>query len=119
MLNDAHHLRPKTKFDESHPEHQTHHQVVCSPSRRKIPVPSGVSIPRRDHDNVYTRYCRLMLLLFKPWFHASDLRANGQTWINTFRQFHESCGTHIVSIMDNMQILHECRDSRDDHFAQR
>ncbi|KAK0184662.1 hypothetical protein F5146DRAFT_938369 [Armillaria mellea] len=118
VLNDTHRLRPKTKFDVSHPDYNTHHQIICSPLLQKIPTPSGVNIPRRDHQDVYAQYCRVMLLLFKPWSHATDLRADGQSWINVFQEFCEVCGPHIISIMDNMQILHECRDSRDDHFAQ-
>ncbi|PBK92434.1 hypothetical protein ARMGADRAFT_930141, partial [Armillaria gallica] len=79
-----------------------------------IPVPSGVSIPRQDRDDVYPQYCRLMLILFKPWSHADDLRTQGQTWVDAFLEFRSSCTARIMSIMDNMQILHECRDSRDD-----
>lgn len=59
-----------------------------------------------------------MLIFFKPWCHASDLRANGQSWENAFQAFRENCSRRIIFIMDNMQILHECKDSRDDHFAQ-
>ncbi|KAK0229869.1 hypothetical protein EDD85DRAFT_751548, partial [Armillaria nabsnona] len=74
----------------------------------------GASIPRRDRPNIYTRYCCLMLLLFKPWSHANDLRADGQSWVDTFDVFQKSCSAQILKTMNNMQILHECRDSRDD-----
>ncbi|PBK65644.1 hypothetical protein ARMSODRAFT_860094, partial [Armillaria solidipes] len=59
-------------------------------------------------------YCRLMLILFKPWRHASDLRADGQSWVDAFHAFREVCTERITFIMNNMQILHECWDSRDD-----
>ncbi|KAK0186279.1 hypothetical protein F5146DRAFT_885695, partial [Armillaria mellea] len=59
-------------------------------------------------------YCRLMLIFFKPWCHASDLRADGQSWEDAFQAFCEHCSHRITFIMDNMQILHECRDSQDD-----
>ncbi|KAI0038036.1 hypothetical protein FA95DRAFT_1460970, partial [Auriscalpium vulgare] len=74
----------------------------------------GPSIPRRDRDEVHARYCRLMLILFKPWVHAADLRELGQSWLDAFTAFKGVCSSDLLSIMDNMQLLHECRDSRDD-----
>ncbi|KAI0038798.1 hypothetical protein FA95DRAFT_1457456, partial [Auriscalpium vulgare] len=74
----------------------------------------GPSIPRRDRDEVRARYCRLMLILFKPWVHAGDLRDQGQSWADAFAAFHATCSPDLISIMNNMQLLHECRDSRDD-----
>ena len=58
-----------------------------------------------------------MLILFKPWYHAKDLRENGEHWSDGFMRFMCTCPKQFKKIMDNMQILHECRDSRDDHFA--
>ncbi|KAG1871663.1 hypothetical protein F4604DRAFT_1505413, partial [Suillus subluteus] len=64
-------------------------------------------IPHHDHLEVYARYCRLMLLLFKPWCWAKDLRQSGQGWEDT-------CDPHFHFMMKNMQLHHECRTSRDD-----
>ena len=58
----------------SHPEAMSHIPQVRAPNRRFIPVPIGPGIPRRDRDNAKDHYCRLMLILFKPWRHAKDLR---------------------------------------------
>ncbi|KZV89334.1 hypothetical protein EXIGLDRAFT_574920, partial [Exidia glandulosa HHB12029] len=80
-----------------------------------IPVPIGPAIPRRDSPEIYPRYCRLMLILFKPWRSAKDLRTSGQSWPDAFEQFKAQCLRAHVRVMDNMQILHECKDSRDDH----
>lgn len=60
-----------------------------------------------------------MLIFFKPWRHAKDLREQDKTWSESFKNFTESCQDRFNAIMENMQILHECRDSRDDHFADR
>ncbi|KAJ7112149.1 hypothetical protein C8R44DRAFT_585330, partial [Mycena epipterygia] len=84
-----------------------------------VPVPIGPAIPRRDKPEMYARYCRLMLIFFKPWRHANDLRIQGQSWEEAFNAFKANCLPSVLSKMDNMQILHECRDSRDDHFAER
>ncbi|KZV60815.1 hypothetical protein PENSPDRAFT_540686, partial [Peniophora sp. CONT] len=74
----------------------------------------GPSVPRRDRDEARPQYCRLMLILFKPWRHASDLRDPGQSWEDAFAQFLISCPSHLTRVMNNMQLLHECKDSRDD-----
>ncbi|KAJ7804472.1 hypothetical protein B0H14DRAFT_2383697, partial [Mycena olivaceomarginata] len=79
----------------------------------------GPGIPRRDKSDVYPRYCQLMLIFFKPWRHAKDLRKEGQSWEDAFQSFALNCSASIRCKMDNMQILHECRDSRDNHFAER
>jgi len=107
-------------FLNNHLQALSHILRVRLPEKRYVPVPIGPAIPRRDRVKVWSRYCRLMLILFKPWRCASDLRTVGQSWEDSFVNFLEhSCPERFKSIMNNMQILHECRDSRDDHFAQR
>ncbi len=34
-------------------------------------------------------------------------------------EFTQTASREVLSVMDNMQILHECKDSRDDHYAAR
>ena len=106
-------------FLPQHSESHTHCLVFHEKNKCLIPVPIGPSIPRRDQEKNYARYCRLMLILFKPWRHASDLRENDQKWEEAFKLFQDNCSSHVNKIMDNMQILHECQDSGNDHFSQR
>jgi hypothetical protein len=112
-------VRPRLSFSSRHPDRMTHVQRVLQTQKRFIPVPIGPSIPRRDREQVKERYCRLMLIMFKPWRHARDLRMAGENWSSSFQKFIQNCSLPKKQIMDNMQILHECRDSRDDHFSQR
>ncbi|KAG1797585.1 hypothetical protein EV424DRAFT_1280132, partial [Suillus variegatus] len=84
-----------------------------------VPVPIGPSLPRRDRAEGRERYCRVMLILFKSWTTVDDLRGTFTSWSDAFEQFMKECSPSKVCIMNNMQILHECRDSRDDHFANR
>ncbi|KAJ7079216.1 hypothetical protein C8R43DRAFT_835417, partial [Mycena crocata] len=79
----------------------------------KVPVPIGPAIPRRDREVSREKHARLMLILFKPWRHAEDLREHGQTWSVAFELFLLTCSDQIKYCIDNMQILHECKDSRD------
>ncbi|KAL1659067.1 hypothetical protein GGF50DRAFT_32280, partial [Schizophyllum commune] len=74
----------------------------------------GPALPRRDREPSAKRYYRLMLILFKPWRAASDLRDEGQTWEDAYNAFLRTCPDEYKRKMENMQLLHECRDSKDD-----
>ncbi|KAJ7148125.1 hypothetical protein C8R43DRAFT_889264, partial [Mycena crocata] len=106
-------------FAENHLESDTHVCQVKTYLKRCIPVPIGPAIPRRDTIGSVAKHARLMLILFKPWRHAADLRHENQTWVDAFQQFTAHCSEEILERVDNMQILHECKDSRDDHFKNR
>ncbi|KAJ7868967.1 hypothetical protein B0H14DRAFT_2294922, partial [Mycena olivaceomarginata] len=67
-------------------------------------------IPRRDKANLREKYCRLMLIFFKPWRHARDLKEDYLSWEEAFNFFTVTCSKSVHFKMDNMQILHECRD---------
>ena len=102
-----------------HDECTSHVLKVRRPSNKLVPVPIGPSIPRRDKKDSYARYCRLMLILFKPWHEALDLKTTEQSWKEAYDIFLTHCPSHFKKNMDNMQILHECKDCRDDHFVHR
>lgn len=111
--------RPRVEFLDGHSEKQSHILRIRAINQSRVPVPIGPSLPRRDRQDIKEKYCRLMLILFKPWRRALDLRNTGQSWSDAFDDFARSCSTDILAVMDNMQILHECKDSRDDHFSGR
>ena len=119
LLTSSSHTRPRFDFLPNHPEYILHTLKMCLPLKRLVPVPIGPSIPRRDDEPVRERYCRLMLIFFKPWRHAHDLRNENETWSHAFEIFMTTCSPEIEKFIENMQILHECKDSRDDHFANR
>ncbi|KAJ7157827.1 hypothetical protein C8R46DRAFT_816163, partial [Mycena filopes] len=85
-----------------------------------IPVPIGPAMPRRDRDDFTKhKHARLMLILFKPWRHTSDLVTEDQTWLQAYQQFLGVCSADVLAVIDNMQLLHECKDSRDAHYKKR
>jgi hypothetical protein len=94
---------------------QHSHQLI-SHSYKLVAVPIGPSLPRRDHSECYTKYCRIMLILFKPWRHATDLREQGETWEAAFEIFKSLYSADIIILMKNMQLLHECQENGHDHF---
>ncbi|KAJ7488607.1 hypothetical protein B0H11DRAFT_1633715, partial [Mycena galericulata] len=96
-----------------HIEASTHFLRVCSPLARKIPVPIGPALPRRDMPDLVHKHARMMLILFKPWRHANDLRQEGETWEDAYLKFRSECSQLALDTIDNIHILHECKDSRD------
>lgn len=60
-----------------------------------------------------------MLALFKLWRHPAELKNNSQTWKEEFESWKQQTSPYICSIIDNMQVLHECKDCQDDHFQKR
>ena len=88
-------------------------RLRCDPTNYFIPVPIGPAFPRRDRAESFPKYCCLMLVMFKPWRVVGDLRTPGQTWVNAFDEFMEACNNSIRVVLDNMQVLHECRDAKD------
>ncbi|KAJ7508924.1 hypothetical protein B0H11DRAFT_2432219, partial [Mycena galericulata] len=100
---------------QGHDQWKTHILRVRACNDFFVPVPIGPGIPRRDKKDLRARYCRLMLIFFKPWRHAADLRGHHTSWETAFEEFARTCAPAVTEKMENMQILHECRDSRDDH----
>lgn len=73
------HKRPRVTLQRGHDQAASHILRVRAPSEGLIPVPIGPGIPRRDKPELRARYCRLMLIFFKPWRQASDLREEFQS----------------------------------------
>jgi len=113
--NDDNHFRPKCEFDSKHPDYTTHIQQVRQPKHQLIPVPIGPGLPRRDKIECREKYCCLMLILLKPWNTPQDLIEGYVTFEAAFNVFLQE-NQKWKTLLDNMQLLHECRDNRDDHF---
>ncbi|KAJ7109669.1 hypothetical protein C8R43DRAFT_829580, partial [Mycena crocata] len=102
-----------------HLEDRSHILRVIAPNRRNVPVPIGPALPRRDREDLVHKHARLMLILFKPWRHCKDLLSKDQTWLTAYDEFLLECSPEVRAVIDNMQLLHECKDSRDAHYANR
>ncbi|KAJ7831616.1 hypothetical protein B0H14DRAFT_2365079 [Mycena olivaceomarginata] len=119
---------PRVSFRKDHLESETHTIKVRPYLKRKVPVPIGPALPRRDTPTTAQKHARLMLILFKPWRDADDLRDANQTWLEAYEQFLPTCSQEVIDCINNMQLLHECKDSRDavrspsrvlDHYTKR
>ncbi|KAH9855862.1 hypothetical protein C2E23DRAFT_703266, partial [Lenzites betulinus] len=79
-----------------------------------VPVILGERTPRPDKDaQEKDRWSRMMLILFIPWRRASDLFHDGETWTEAFERQRHSLSETRLSIINNMNVLTECRDARD------
>jgi hypothetical protein len=108
--------RPPNKrypFQKEHPQATTH--VMMAHSQPHVPVLYGPQIPRRDRDDTRERYSRAILTLFVPWRTVLDLCDTNQTWQDAFGWQQGLIPTHSRNIIENIQLLHECKKDRDEH----
>ncbi|KAJ7119795.1 hypothetical protein C8R44DRAFT_541140, partial [Mycena epipterygia] len=79
-----------------------------------IPVLLGPTLPRPDRsDAEYERWCRTMVMLFKPWRSMADLKGEHATWQKAFDATEFSSGAKYI--MHNLNVENECKDARDEH----
>ncbi|TFK65638.1 hypothetical protein BDN72DRAFT_740444, partial [Pluteus cervinus] len=68
-------------------------------------------LPRRDQEEQRDKYLRTMLILFSPWRDMCDLIDLPLT--DKFEYMKSHSDLYHLKVIENMQVLHECRDSRD------
>jgi hypothetical protein len=87
-------------------------------SEQHVPILYGPQIPRRDRDDTRERYSRALLTLFLPWRTVTDLCDVNQTWEEAFKSRQNHISNHSWKIIENIQLLHECKKDRDEHLLQ-
>lgn len=111
--------RPVSKryqFQKEHPQSKTH--LVMEHGEPQVPVLFGPQIPRKDREDMRERYCRAVLTLFVPWRTVCDLCDADQTWEDALKSRQSRISSHSWKIIDNIQLLHECKKDRDEHLQQ-
>ena len=103
-------------FQAQHPQGKTY--VLVKYSESHVPILYGPQIPRRDREETRERYCRALLTLFVPWRAVTDLCDINQTWDDAFQSRQEQISNHSWKIIENIQLLHECKKDRDEHLLQ-
>ena len=103
-------------FQSQHPQAKTH--VLMKYSEPHVPILYGPQIPRQDRVDTRDRYCRAILTLFVPWRTAADLCDPNQTWEDAFNSRQQHISIQSWKIIENIQLLHECRKDRDEHLLQ-
>ncbi|CAF4941219.1 unnamed protein product, partial [Rotaria sp. Silwood2] len=87
-------------------------------SQPHVPILYGPQIPRRDREDTRERYSRALLTLFVPWRTVADLCDMNQTWEDAFKSGQHLISVHSRMVIENIQLLHECKKDRDDHLLQ-
>ncbi|CAF1123500.1 unnamed protein product [Rotaria sp. Silwood1] len=103
-------------FQNQHPQATTH--LMMKYSQPRVPILYGPQIPRRDRDDTQERYSRALLTLFVPWRTVSDLCDVNQKWEDAFKSQQHRISTYSWNIIENIQLLHECKKDRDEHLLQ-
>ncbi len=103
-------------FQKQHPQTTTH--LLMKYSEYHVPILYGPQIPRRDRDDTRERYSRALLTLFVPWRTVTDLCDINQTWEDAFKSHQTHISNHSWKIIENIQLLHECKKDRDEHLLQ-
>ena len=103
-------------FQKQHPQAKTH--LLMTYSENHVPILHGPQIPRRDREDTRERYCRALLTLFVPWRAVADLCDVKQTWGKAFEARKNLISVRSWNIIENIQLLHECKKERDEHLLQ-
>jgi hypothetical protein len=103
-------------FQKQHPQATTY--LMMEYSEPHVPVLYGPQIPRRDREDTRERYSRALLTLFVPWRTVADLCDVNQTWEDALKSRQHLMSMHSWKIIENIQLLHECKKDRDEHLLQ-
>jgi hypothetical protein len=103
-------------FQKQHPQATTY--LMMKYSQLHVPILYGPQIPRRDREDTRERYNRALLTLFVPWRTVVDLCGATQTWEDAFKSRKSLISMHSWEIIENIQLLHECKKDRDEHLLQ-
>ncbi|CAF4696997.1 unnamed protein product [Rotaria socialis] len=83
-----------------------------------VPVLVGPQIPRKEREETRERYSRALLTLFVPWRSVHDLCILNQTWAEALEVQKPLISPASLKIIENIQLLHECKHDRDEHLRQ-
>lgn len=103
-------------FMTGHPQASSH-GIIKRP-KPVVPVLMGPQIPRRDREDTQERYSRAIATLFIPWRSVKDLCDVNQSWCEALSLRQGSISQESQQIIDNIQLLHECKKDRDVHLQQ-
>jgi hypothetical protein len=106
----------RESFQLGHPQAASH--ISIKRMKPVVPVLLGPPVPRKDRDDTRERYCRSILTLFVPWRSVQDICDVDQTWEAAFQIRQTRILPTSWKIIDNIQLLQECKSDRDEHLQQ-
>jgi hypothetical protein len=109
-------MNERHTFKSTHPQSSSH--IIIKRTTSVVPVLLGPQIPRHDREETRERYCRALLTLFVPWRSVEDLCLLNQTWSDALAVRKSLITSSGNKVIENIQLLHECRKQRDEHLLQ-
>jgi hypothetical protein len=109
-------MNERYTFESAHPQSSSH--IVMKHTNPVVPVLVGPQIPRKEREETGERYSRALLTLFVPWRSVHDLCALNQTWTEALQVQKPLISPASLKIIENIQLLHECKHDRDEHLRQ-
>jgi hypothetical protein len=109
-------MNERHTFERAHPHSSSH--ILIKLSNPIVSVLLGPQIPRHDREETRERYHRALLTLFVPWRTAMDLCHANETWHEAFEARKSFLSLRAQKIIQNIQLLHECKKQRDEHLLQ-
>ncbi|CAF3114577.1 unnamed protein product [Rotaria sp. Silwood2] len=103
-------------FESAHPQSSSH--IIIKHTKPVVPVLIGPQIPRQEREETRERYSRALLALFVPWRSVHDLCALNQIWTEALEVQKSLISPTSLKIIENIQLLHECKHDRDEHLHQ-
>jgi hypothetical protein len=103
-------------FQKQHPQATAY--LLMKYSEYHVPILYGPQVPRKDRDDTRERYSRALLTLFVPWRTVADLCDGNQAWEDAFKSRQDRISMDSWKIIENIQLLHECKKDRDEHLLQ-
>lgn len=103
-------------FTTEHPQASSH-GIIKRP-KPVVPVLIGPQIPHRDREETQERYSRATATLFIPWRSVKDLCDVNQSWREALLSRQGNISRESQQVIDNIQLLHECKKDRDLHLQQ-
>ncbi|KAG2744810.1 hypothetical protein P692DRAFT_201841410 [Suillus brevipes Sb2] len=89
----------RARFADEHSQHQSHRLRMRG--KPVVPVLLGDAIPRPDGaEEDHEKYCRCMMVLFKPWRDLRLLKGDHATWIAAFEE--ETFTPEITTVIRNI-----------------
>lgn len=82
----------------------------------------GAGVPQRDREEDAERHAVAMLALFspRPRDAAAPLGEDAEgAWAPRYRAYLRTAPSAVLKLIDNMQVMHECRDAKDDWSGKR
>ncbi|KAH9903513.1 hypothetical protein C8Q73DRAFT_619981, partial [Cubamyces lactineus] len=99
-------------FLPEHAQYETH--MLRKRASWVVPVVLSNRVPRKDRGaEEREAWARMMLVLFVPWRHPRDLKGESETWTRAYERREGEISKDCARIVDNMNVLEECRDARD------